>query len=217
MGALNLPGPLQRIEYGEKFNTYSHAVGGLISLLGAVLLLALAIIKQDPTRFIAFFIYSISTVGLYFISTLYHGSSGNKKNLLRHMDYLGIYFKIAGNYTPYALIALSGLSQKYILITIWSLALFGVCWELLTKSKIRSVSFATYGVMSLSVLPVLRDLLDNIPPLGFAMILFGYLSYAIGVYFFINDERIKHGHGIWHMFVMGGTTLHYLCILVYLA
>lgn len=207
---------LGKIQYGERFNTYSHAIGGMASLFGALLLLVLALIKHDPTRFVAFAIYSVTTVGLYFISALYHGASGSQKNFLRHLDYLGIYFKIAGNYTPYALIALSGLSQKYILITIWSLALFGVCWELLTRSRIRSISFATYGVMSISVLPVLNDLLSSIPPLGFAMIMMGFLSYAIGVYFFINDERIKHGHGIWHMFVIGGTTLHYLCILVYL-
>ena len=216
MAALNILAPLQKIEYGEKFNTYSHAVGGCVSLVGALLLLAIAVIKQDPTRLIAFFIYSITTVGLYFVSALYHGSSGSHKNFLRHLDYLGIYLKIAGNYTPYALIALSGLSQIYILITVWSLALFGVCWELLTKSKIRAISFATYGVMSISVIPVLRDLIQSIPPLGFTMILMGYISYAIGVFFFANDERIKHGHGIWHMFVIGGTTLHYFCILFYL-
>jgi hemolysin III len=69
--------------------------------------------------------------------------------------------------------------------------------------------------MALAVLPVLKNLVDALPIQGFALIMAGYISYAVGFYFYLNDNRIKHGHGIWHIGVIGGTLFQYLCLVLY--
>ncbi len=202
-------------EEGERFNTVSHFVGALLAIAGTVLLLFFAASKQDSWKIFTFTIYGITTVGLYCISTIYHGSSREKKDFYRKLDYIGIYLKIAGNYTPFALLALRGTTGWIVLATVWSLAVFGILREIIKEPKQRSLSLTIYGVMSITVLPVLKELMDAIPPAGFALIMTGFVSYAVGVYFFFNDEKLKHGHGIWHICVMGGTFCQYLCLLMY--
>ncbi|KYG68874.1 hemolysin III [Bdellovibrio bacteriovorus] len=207
---------LPQVQDGERFNTFSHALGAFLALLGSVLLIGLAASKQDTWRLFSFSVYAFTTVGLYCISTMYHGSQGQKKNFYRKLDYIGIYLKIAGNYTPYAILALRGNTGWIVLGVVWALAVLGIMWELVATSKNRNFSFALYGIMSVTVLPALKQLMDAIPPMGFAMIMAGFISYAIGVYFFFNDTKIKHGHGMWHLCVMAGTAFQYLCVLIYL-
>lgn len=207
---------IQKIEEGERLNTFTHAAGTLLATLGSLVLLYLAASKQDTWRLFSFSVYAFTTVGLYFISSLYHATSSTKKNFYRKLDYIGIYLKIAGNYTPFAILALRGNIGWMVLGAVWTLAVMGIIWEIWSPSKNRGLSFLIYGAMSVTVLPVLKQLMDALPVAGFAMILAGYASYAIGCYFFFNDEKIKHGHGMWHLCVMAGTAFQFLCVLLYL-
>ena len=219
MNSMRVPEPrnlVAKIQEGERLNTFTHATGALFAVLGSFLLLYIAAAKQDTWRLFSFSIYAFTTVGLYLISTLYHAASNSKKEFYRKLDYIGIYLKIAGNYTPFAILALRGNVGWMVLGVVWTLAITGIIWEIFSPTKNRSLSFIIYGVMSVTVLPALKNLMDALPPLGFAMVLAGYASYAVGCYFFFNDERIKHGHGMWHLCVMAGTAFQFLCVLLYL-
>jgi hemolysin III len=33
--------------------------------------------------------------------------------------------------------------------------------------------------------------------------------------FFVFDERFRHWHGIWHLFVIAGSLMHFIAILFY--
>ncbi|WP_413288947.1 PAQR family membrane homeostasis protein TrhA [Bdellovibrio sp. HCB337] len=203
------------MQYGERFNTISHLVAAGFSALGAAVLLYLAISKNDFVEIAAVIVYAVTTVGLYLASTLYHGSQGNIKNLLRRLDYIGIYLKIAGNYTPFMIILLRGSAGWATLAVVWALAFVGIVHEFSLGKKTRRYSLIIYGIMSLAVLPVLKNLIDALPPAGFGLIMAGYISYAIGFYFYLNDHKIKHGHGLWHIGVIGGTLFQYLCLVIY--
>ena len=72
-----------------------------------------------------------------------------------------------------------------------------------------------YVLMAGAVTPALHHLFTALPMAGFAMVMLGFLCYVIGLYFYANDTKIKHGHGIWHVCVLGGSTLQYLCLLLY--
>lgn len=207
---------IAKIEEGERLNTFTHAAGALFATLGSFLLLYMAASKQDSWRLFSFSVYAFTTVGLYLISTLYHAAPNTKKGFYRKLDYIGIYLKIAGNYTPYAILALRGDVGWLVLGVVWTLAFMGIVWEIWAPQGKRNLSFIIYGVMSVTVLPALKNLMDALPPAGFAMVLAGYASYALGCYFFFNDERIKHGHGMWHLCVMAGTAFQFLCVLLYL-
>jgi hemolysin III len=203
------------VAQGEKFNTLSHFIAAFFALCGALVLMYTAISKGDNTRILSCAIYGVTTIGIYIISTLYHGVSGPKKDVLRKLDYIGIYLKIAGNYTPYMILAIGGIQGYTILVSVWLLAGLGILQEVALRSKKRTLSNLIYIIMSARALPVLKNLATSVAPMGFALIMLGFLSYAIGFYFFINDEKIRHGHGIWHLFVIGGSTCQYLCLWLY--
>lgn len=203
------------MQHGERFNTISHLIATGFAVFGSIFALYLASSRHDMLEIIAVAVYAVTTVGLYCASTLYHGARGPIKDLLRRLDYIGIYLKIAGNMTPFMLILLRGAVGKVTLAVIWSLALIGIIHEFNLGKKTRRYSMIIYGVMTLTVLPVLKNLIDSLPPAGFALIAAGYLSYAIGFYFYLNDTRIKHGHGLWHIGVIGGTLFQYLCLVIY--
>lgn len=203
------------VQDGERFNVFSHLAAGLLAACGVCLLMFSALLKHDMSRIITCSIYSISTVGIYIISVLYHASHGPTKQLFRRLDYIGIYLKIAGNYTPYMILAIQGLRGWTVLSTVWTLAAAGILIEIFFKPDNRLVPNMIYLTMSSTVLPVIHILARSVPPLGFAMIMLGFLSYAVGFYFFLNDDKIPHGHGIWHMFVIGGSACQYMCLLMY--
>jgi hemolysin III len=206
------------VKHGERFNTLSHLFATAVAFIGAYVLLETAAEKSDMWKLACFAVYGLTTVGLYFISTIYHGSHGPAKKFFRKLDYIGIYLKIAGNYTPFAVLILRGTVGWVVLATVWALALFGIYQELfLWQERGRRISMMIYGIMSLSVLPFVKQLIDGLPAAGFALIVAGYLSYAVGVYFFLNDRRVKHGHGIWHICVICGTTCQFLCLFFYVA
>ncbi|TAM25652.1 MAG: hemolysin III family protein, partial [Candidimonas sp.] len=51
----------------------------------------------------------------------------------------------------------------------------------------------------------------------FVCLVAGGLCYTIGIVFYIRDEKIRHGHGIWHLFVLGGSIIHYVTVVLYVA
>ncbi|MBO9667109.1 MAG: hemolysin III family protein [Bdellovibrio sp.] len=205
------------IQDGEKFNTVSHLIGGLLAACGVALLLYLAVEKHDVSRILTCLIYGVSTVLIYVLSVLYHSAErGPQKAFFQKLDYIGIYFKIAGNYTPYMILAIRGFPGYSVLAVVWSLAAVGILVELIFEPRgHRIVPNIIYLTMSATVVPVLNHLFHAVPPQGFALIMLGFLSYAVGFGFFLFDGKIKHGHGIWHMFVLGGSACQYLCLLLY--
>lgn len=208
---------LSTIEHQERFNTFSHFVAAGFALCGCSLLLVLSLAKGDWTRFLTFAIYSITTVSLYCFSSLYHGSSGAAKDFYRQLDHVGIFLKIAGNYTPYAVLVLHGSSSWITLVTVWGLAGFGIFQELFLNMKTRRLSYILYALTSATITPFISELYHGIPPMGFFIIMAGFVSYVIGAYFFFNDKRYKHGHEIWHVGVVCGSLCHYLPLLLYVA
>lgn len=204
------------VQDGERFNTFSHLFGAFVAMCGVVMLMRSALISQDTAKVFTCLIYGFSTVFIYIISTLYHSASGPAKRLFHRLDYIGIYIKIAGNYTPYMILAIRGWPGYSVLTTVWAIAAVGILIEIFLKPENRLVPNLLYVSMCATVIPVLSKLFVAIPHLGFFLIMLGFASYGVGFLFFLHDDKIKHGHGIWHLFVMGGSTAQYVCLFMYL-
>jgi hemolysin III len=41
--------------------------------------------------------------------------------------------------------------------------------------------------------------------------------YTVGIVFYQYDERFRHWHGIWHLFVLGGSAVHYAAVVIFVA
>jgi hemolysin III len=209
---------MKKMPHGERFNTITHLIGAALAICGAIALLSLAIIKGDIWRIVAFSIYGVITVGLYAISTIYHGlHHGDKKDFFRRLDYIAIYLKIAASYTVFCLLVIRTPLGWGTFALIWTLALIGILQEIIFGADRRKYSVLLYVAMTALAIILVKPLINAHTLSGFSWIAAGLVSYAIGFYFFLNDERMKHAHGIWHLFVIGGSLCHYLCILIYLA
>ena len=201
--------------HGEKFNAWTHLVGALLALAGAVLLLWQAIPGGDGWKIFAVAVYGATLVLLYSISTLYHSVRGRAKRVLRKLDHLSIYLLIAGSYTPFCLITLRGPWGWSLFGIIWSLAAIGMLQEIKPRSEARVMSLVIYAVMGWIVLVAIRPLLENLGIAGFVWLAAGGVLYTVGIVFFTFDGRFRHWHGIWHLFVIAGSLMHYIAILFY--
>ena len=201
--------------HGEKFNAITHLAGALLALAGAVVLIVLAAQEGDPWRVVSVSIYGATLVLLYSFSALYHSLRGRAKNVLRELDHHSIYLLIAGSYTPFCLVTLRGPWGWSLFGVVWGLAALGSLQELWMKNSARIMSVVIYIVMGWVALVALVQLLHALGPAGFAWLVAGGLFYTIGIVFYVIDTRLKHAHGIWHLFVLAGSASHYVAILKY--
>lgn len=160
-------------------------------------------------------IYGVCLVLLYSASTLYHSLRGRAKIILRKLDHLSIYLLIAGSYTPFCLVTLRGIWGGALFAVVWGLAVIGMLQEIRPRSEARVMSLVIYAFMGWIVLVAIDPLLSTLGQAGFAWLAAGGLFYTVGIIFYAFDERFKHWHGIWHLFVLAGSLMHYVAILFY--
>ena len=205
--------------YSEKFNSISHLVGSALAVVGSVVLIVLASIQGDPWKIVSFSVYGATLMVLYIFSTLYHSVRGRAKDVLRKFDHCSIYLLIAGSYTPFALVTLRGPWGWSLLGVIWALALLGIAQEIwLANSKgARVLSLVIYVLMGWLALVAVAPLWRALSPAGFAWLAAGGAFYTVGIIFYATDEKLRHGHGLWHMFVLAGSACHFITVLVYVA
>jgi hemolysin III len=201
--------------HGERFNAWTHLVGALLACLGAIWLLVLAALDGSPAKIVSVAIYGLSLILLYSISTLYHSLRGRAKVVMRKLDHLSIYLLIAGSYTPFCLVSLAGAWGWTLFGIVWGLAVIGMLQEIKPRSEARVLSLVIYAVMGWIVLVAVKPLLAALGGAGFAWLLAGGICYTVGIVFFVFDDRFRHWHGIWHIFVMVGSLLHFIAILFY--
>ncbi|MDG4553110.1 MAG: hemolysin III family protein [Candidatus Competibacter sp.] len=202
---------------GERFNSISHMIGAVAALAGLVIVVVAAARQGDPWKIVSFSIYGTTLFLLYTVSTLYHSLRGRAKRFFHKLDHYSIYFLIAGTYTPFTLVTLRGGWGWTIFGIIWGLVVLGVVLESLPQTGRRIPSLVVYVLMGWLVLVVLRPLLQVLPWAGFIWLLAGGLFYTGGLVFYVFDEKVRHFHGIWHLFVLAGSVSHYVTILFFVA
>jgi hemolysin III len=199
--------------HGEKFNAWTHLAGGVLALIGTVWLLILAAMDGDLTKIVSVAIYGFTLVLLYSTSTLYHSVRGGAKSIMQKLDHLSIYLLIAGSYTPFCLLTLRGSWGWWLFGIVWSLAVIGMLQEIKPRSEARVLSVVIYAVMGWIVLVAVKPLLAALGTAGFSWLVAGGVLYTVGIIFYAYDQRFRHWHGIWHLFVMAGSLLHFVAIL----
>jgi len=200
---------------GERFNAVTHLVGAVLAIAGLPVLLLSSGTKLDVWKIVSFSVYGVFLILLYVSSTLYHSTRGKVKNFFRKLDHLAIYLLIAGSYTPFALVTLRASVGWFIFGVVWTLALIGIVQELWIGKKTRLFSLLLYLGMGWLAILVIRRLYVALMPGGFYLLFAGGLCYTVGVVFYINDEKWKHAHGIWHLFVLAGSVTQYATVLFF--
>lgn len=202
--------------HGERFNSITHLIGAIAALAGMVVLVVFASLKGDPWKIVSFSIYGTTLFLLYLASTLYHSLRGRAKLFFQQMDYYAIYLLIAGTYTPFTLVALNGAWGWSLFGSIWLLASLGILQEVLLRKGRSILSVIIYVIMGWLILIALGPLQDALTDAGFYFLLGGGLFYTIGVIFYAFDTKVKHFHGIWHLFVLAGSITHYFTVMYFI-
>jgi hemolysin III len=205
-----------RYTLGEELaNTLTHGFGVVLSIVGLLVLLANAELAGGARELASCAIYGGTLILLYTTSTLYHGArSEQRKHLLRTLDHLAIFLLIAGTYTPYVLISLSGVWSWSLFIVIWSLALLGVVFELTPLRRHRGAMVALYIAMGWVGVIAIKPLVAALPAAGLLLLFGGGVSYTFGVLFY-QWRSLRYHHAIWHLFVLGGSVLQFFSVLWY--
>ena len=202
---------------GEEIaNSLSHGLGLLLAVASLPILVWQAQRLGGAADTVAAGIFASTMIVLYGVSTLYHAlPQGSAKGWLQRLDHAAIYVFIAGSYTPFTLGVLGGPWGWSLLGIVWAAAAFGVTVKLLNRLRHPWLSTALYLAMGWVALVAAPLLVDRLPAAGLAWLVAGGLSYTLGAAVFLLDNRVRHAHAVWHLFVLGGTVCHFVAALLY--
>ena len=202
---------------GERFNSITHLVGAGLALVGVVALVVVAGLHGDPRRIVSVSIYGASLLLLYTTSTLYHSLRGRAKRVFQHLDHTAIYLLIAGSYTPFTLVVLRGRLGWGLFAAVWTLAGLGILQEFRRDKGHRILSIVIYMAMGWLAVVALRPLVEAIGAGALAWLIGGGRRRRNQCLRYSRRRRLPVFHGIWHLFVLGGTASHYVTILKFVS
>ncbi len=208
----------------EPVNAFTHLGGAAIFLLGTIILFFIAKAEHilSPNLNASIWIFGLSLVALYTSSGVYHALKVKEKTLviLRKLDHSMIFILIAGSYTPFCLLSLTGFWCWGLLSIIWTLAILGVGMKLLWIGMPRKLSTALYMGMGWISIFAAKPLFDALPLLAFVLLALGGIMYTIGgiIYGIKKPNIAPHFgfHELFHVFCLLGSGFHFAAVASYL-
>lgn len=196
----------------ELANVLTHGLGVFASVCGGAVLITLAAVFGDVWQIVGASVFGASLLLLYSASTLYHAVRHELvRARLKVFDHCAIYVLIAGTYTPFMLVDLRGGWGWALFGVVWGLAVAGIIFKLFCTGKLRVLSTLMYIGMGWLAVIAIGPMLRELPTSALIWLLAGGLTYTVGTVFY--HSRIPYSHAIWHLFVLGGSTCHFVAVL----
>ncbi|MBP9921090.1 PAQR family membrane homeostasis protein TrhA [Proteiniclasticum ruminis] len=215
---------MKKSKLREPVNAWTHLGGAILFFIGTIVMLVHRIVTEASVKsIVGVIIFGLSLVLLYLASGIYHSYNGSEKVIkkLKKLDHSMIYVLIAGSYTPMCLMVLEGQQRVVILSVIWGIALFGILSKIFIPGIPRVLYTLFYLMMGWMVIFFIGDVYSSIPQGGFLLLLFGGILYSIGGIIYMikkpNFSKVLGFHELFHLFILGGSLLHYFFTFFYLA
>jgi hemolysin III len=202
----------------ELVNSATHGFGFVLAVSGALMMAGPLVENSDAVSAFGGGLYLASLMSVYAMSTMSHcAKSPNWKRLFRRLDQGAIYLLIAATYTPFSLRYLPNSWWTLLLAAMWGVALFGFVAKVFFAHRVDLVSTVPYVL--LGWMPVISaPAMLQVMPIGvFWWMLLGGMCYTLGTLFLIYDQRVRHFHAVWHLFVIAGSACHFYGILAAVA
>jgi hemolysin III len=198
----------------EEFaNSVSH-VAGVVMACAALPMLASSVAPGQTARLVGVVVFALTMLVAYLASSIFHAMpAGRTRALLRRLEHAAIYVFIAGSFTPFVMAAETGADRVVLLVAIWLLALLGAGLKLGNRLRHRSTSTLTYLAFGWTVLAVAQPVLVGMDGSALGLLLLGAAAYSVGCVFFMLDRRLRFGHFVWHLLVLGGSACHLMAVL----
>lgn len=199
----------------ELANAITHGLGALLSIAALVLLIIMSSLDGSVWRIVSFTLYGTTMVLLYTFSTLLHSfPEGKVKDLFEIFDHASIFLFIAGTYTPFLMVTLRGQLAWTLFGIVWGIAIGGIVFKAFYVKRFVFLSTMFYILMGWMIVFVWKPLQAALPMPGTVLLIIGGVLYTLGTVFYIWRSFPYH-HAVWHVFVLGGSILHFLAILLY--
>ena len=207
----------RKFTVGEEIShSITHGIGALLGIAALIVLIVLSSKQKNAWKIVSFSIYGASLFLLYLSSTLFHSLSFTKsKEILKKLDLSMIYILIAGTYTPILLVPMRGTLGWILFGIIWTLAIIGIVFKWISVGKNKVIPTLLYVIMGWIIIFPIKQVLTMIPFGLFIWLISGGVAYTIGGIFHLWRKQ-PYAHFIWHLFVLTGSTLHFLGILIYI-
>jgi len=207
--------------HGEEImNMVTHIVGGSLGILALILCVVKSALFGSAIDVLGSAIFGCTMIALYSISSVYHGlrpSTGKK--VMQIIDHCTIYFLICGTYTP---VLLSAFVPVYpllgwsLLAVEWSLAILAAVLTAIDLKKYNVFSMICYIGMGWGIILFLPQALEVIGRSGFLLLLSGGIAYTIGAVLYGIGSKKRWMHSVFHIFVVLGSVLQFLSIVLYI-
>jgi hemolysin III len=203
----------RKLTNGEEIiNAITHGIGSILSIAALVVLIIVAGRHGDIWHLVSFSIYGSTLILLYLSSTLYHSFSNQKvKNLFARFDHISIFLLIAGTYTPILLTSMRGIWGWTLFGIIWGLAIAGAVIRSIYLHRFRKLMVAVYLLMGWMFVLAGKQIYLSLPSASLTFLILGGIAYSVGVIFYMW-RSLPYAHGIWHLFVLAGSVLHFFAI-----
>ena len=203
----------------EIFNMVSHIVGGGLGLIATILCVVFAALHQNVWGIVGCTIYGISMIVLYTCSSVYHVlKHPMAKKVMQVLDHCTIYFLIGGTYTPILLCAIRPISPVWawvIFWLVWGLAAMAITLTAIDLKKYSKLSMICYIGMGWCIVLAWDVTVRAIAVPGVWLLLGGGIAYTVGAVLYGIGKKHRYVHSIFHLFVVLGSLLQFLCILLY--
>jgi hemolysin III len=203
----------------EIFNMTTHIVGGGVGVLTLVAGILISVFRGDIVALLCSIVFGVSMIALYTVSSVYHGLYvGTGKKVLQVLDHCTIYFLIAGTYTPMLLCSLIDVNPVAAWITfgvVWGLTALAVTLNAIDLKKYKVFSMICYIGIGWSIIFSITDMYRALGPVGFWLLLGGGVIYTVGTVFYKVGKNKRYFHSIFHIFVLIGSIMHSLSVLLY--
>ncbi len=210
---------------GSEMRAYSRAertsdlvlhVAALGIALGAVpVLIAVTLLwRRDAASVFGVSIYGLTLIAMLTASLLYnHAGRPHMTALFRRIDMSAIHLKIAGTYTPFALLTGAGSG---LLAAVWSAALGAMAITLFRRNVSSGLAVLMCLCTGWAIIFGGWDILGALPRSVVALMLIGGVLYSVGTPFLLA-WRLKFHNTIWHGFVVVASVVLYVAVLLCVA
>lgn len=203
----------------ERFNMISHIVGSALGVAALVLCIVVSAIHHNGFGLAGSIVYGLSMIVLYTMSSIYHGlRDGTAKRVMQVLDHCTIYLLIAGTYTPILLSAMRPIDPvaSWVLLgVVWGLAALGIALTAIDLKKYAGFSMCCYLGIGWCIVFKVGLLIQAVGWGGFWLLLMGGVCYTVGAVLYGVGRTKKYMHSVFHLFVIAGSMLHLLAILIY--
>ena len=193
-----------------------HQYAFFAAVAAGAVLVALA---EGMRERLAVWVYAAALAAMFGASALYHRfpwRSAARRLWARRIDHAMIFVFIAGTYTPFALLALSGAMQVAVLVAVWAGAVFGLVLNLAWIHAPRGLSAVVYlavgwvGVIAIPQLFAAGVAAGVLLAVGGGLYTLGALAYATT---WPNPIPAWFGfHEIFHLLVVAAAVTQFVAV-----